>query len=99
MKVDGSLDLKDGAVTPGSTVGDITPQLNSEKTVATAIVVPVNIPQDNVVDLGTLKVTQQSRQDVSLVMSIDESLIELDEDGGGGLSQDVSSMVIWLSKA
>lgn len=40
MKVDGSLDLKDGAVTPGSTVGDITPQLNSDKTVATAIVVP-----------------------------------------------------------
>lgn len=57
--------------------------------------VPVNIPQDNVVDLGEIRVTQQSRQDVSLVMNIDESLIELDEDGGGGLSQDVSSMVIF----
>ena len=40
LKVDGSLNLKDGTVEAGQTDGDITPLFNSSKTVATAILVP-----------------------------------------------------------
>lgn len=40
LKVDGSLNLKDGTVEVGQTDGDITPLFNSAKTVATAILVP-----------------------------------------------------------
>lgn len=56
--------------------------------------VPVTIPQTGTVDLGAIKVTQQVQHDVSFVMTIDESMIDLDDDDGG-LSQDVSSMVIF----
>lgn len=40
LKVDGSLNLKDGTVEAGPTDGDIIPLFNSSKTVATAILVP-----------------------------------------------------------
>lgn len=40
LKVDGSLDLKNGSVTTGGTVANITPLFNTDKTVATAIIVP-----------------------------------------------------------
>ena len=40
LKVDGSLNLKDGTVDAGETDGDITPLFNSAKTTATAILVP-----------------------------------------------------------
>lgn len=40
LKVDGSLNLKDGNIALGTTAGDITPQLNTARTIATAILVP-----------------------------------------------------------
>ena len=57
MKVDGSLDLKDGVVTAGSTAGDITPLLNADKSVAAAIVVPGQDMKDITVEfaLGDVK--------------------------------------------
>lgn len=55
--------------------------------------VPINLSNGLNIDLDDIKVTQQSRQDISLVMSIDESLIDID--GEEGLSQDISSMVIF----
>ena len=57
MKVDGSLDLKDGVVTAGSTAGDITPLFNADKSVAAAIVVPGQDMKDITVEfaLGDVK--------------------------------------------